>query len=66
MAEFFSMGGYGAYVWPSYGLTAVVLAVLLVVSLKSLKSTETMFERLKAEVGPKDSKRMESANGDEA
>ncbi|OEJ69684.1 heme exporter protein CcmD [Magnetovibrio blakemorei] len=66
MAEFFSMGGYGTYVWTSYGLTAVVLVVLLVVSLKSLKSTETTFDRLRAAVGPKEMKRMETANGDEA
>ena len=25
MAEFFNMGGYAAFVWPSYGLAAVVL-----------------------------------------
>ncbi|MFZ2509313.1 MAG: heme exporter protein CcmD [Steroidobacteraceae bacterium] len=24
-AEFFSMGGYAAYVWPSFGLTLVLL-----------------------------------------
>lgn len=26
MAEFFSMGGYAAYVWSCYGLTLAVLA----------------------------------------
>ncbi len=25
MAEFFAMGGYGFYVWSSFGLTAIVL-----------------------------------------
>ncbi len=25
MSEFFNMGGYAMYVWPSYGLAAVVL-----------------------------------------
>jgi heme exporter protein D len=25
--EFFAMGGYGVYVWPAYGLTAVLLLV---------------------------------------
>jgi len=25
MSEFFSMGGYAAFVWPAYGLTLVVL-----------------------------------------
>lgn len=25
MSEFFSMGGYAVFVWPSYGLAALVL-----------------------------------------
>ncbi|MFV2031060.1 MAG: heme exporter protein CcmD, partial [Gammaproteobacteria bacterium] len=25
MSEFFNMGGYAIYVWPSYGLAAIVL-----------------------------------------
>ena len=25
MADFFAMGGYGAYVWPSYAVFAIVL-----------------------------------------
>ena len=29
MNEFFYMGGYGAYVWPAYGVTALVLAGLV-------------------------------------
>lgn len=28
MTEFLAMGGYAAFVWPSYGLTALVLAAL--------------------------------------
>jgi heme exporter protein D len=27
MTEFFAMSGYGFYIWCSYGLTAVLLAV---------------------------------------
>jgi len=34
MSEFLDMGGYAAFVWPSYGLTAVVLIGVLVVSLR--------------------------------
>lgn len=67
MAEFFSMGGYGAYIWPSYGLCAVIMLALLITSLRSLKSTEKTFDRLKAEVGPKIKNKMkESTDGDEA
>jgi heme exporter protein D len=27
MADFFAMGGYGAYIWPSYAVFFVVLAI---------------------------------------
>jgi len=30
MAEFFAMGGYGFYVWSSFGMTALVLVVEVV------------------------------------
>ena len=30
-SEFLSMGGYGAYVWTSYGIAAVVLIANLVI-----------------------------------
>jgi heme exporter protein D len=33
MAEFFAMGGYAAYVWPAYGLSALALAALIAISL---------------------------------
>lgn len=30
MAEFFAMGGYAAYVWPSYGAAALFLGALVI------------------------------------
>jgi len=68
MAEFFSMGGYGAYIWPSYAMTAIILAALLLASIRELKSTEAMFERLKAQVAPNKNKNnnKETPDGDEA
>lgn len=30
MSEFLNMGGYAAYVWPSYGLTLVVIILNIV------------------------------------
>ncbi len=30
LSEFFSMGGYGFYVWGAYGFTAVLLTVEIV------------------------------------
>jgi heme exporter protein D len=32
MSEYLAMGGYAAFVWPSYGLTAAVLGALAWVS----------------------------------
>ncbi len=40
MASFFSMGGYGSFIWASYGVSAVVLIVLLVQSLRFLKRSQ--------------------------
>jgi heme exporter protein D len=40
MDGFLAMGGYAAYVWPSYGIAALLLAVLLAASLSALKSRE--------------------------
>ena len=46
MAEFFSMGGYAAYVWPAYGIAAVILVAMLVVSLRGLRRHEALLETL--------------------
>ncbi len=54
MAEFFEMGGYAAYVWPAYVVTAVVMLGLLVASLKGLRARE---ETLKALEGSRPSRR---------
>jgi len=45
---FFSMGGYGAFVWPAFGLTAVVMIGLLVATVRRLRATERALARLQA------------------
>lgn len=71
MQDFLSMGGYGAYVWPSYGLTAIVLLALLIASVRGLKSTQSEFDRLKALTGRggdaqnTQEQKTETPNGDE-
>ena len=68
MQDFLSMGGYGAYVWPSYGLTAVVLLALLIASVRGLKSTQSEFDRLKSLTGrggESDTQETETPDGDE-
>ncbi len=48
--EFFDMGGYGAYIWPSYGLTAAVMIVMLVVSLRMLRQNEATLQSLEVSI----------------
>lgn len=40
VADFLAMGGYAAYVWPAFGLAAVVLIGLTVASLRGLRAAE--------------------------
>lgn len=46
MAEFFAMGGYAAYIWPSYGLAAAVMVALLLVTLRELRDNEATLKAL--------------------
>ena len=38
--EFLAMGGYGAFVWPAFGASALVLGWLWVSSLRRLRQLE--------------------------
>jgi heme exporter protein D len=47
MSEFLNMGGYAAYVWPSYGLTLAVIVLNIVWARRLLaKSREDARRRL--------------------
>ena len=37
MSEFFHMGGYGFYIWTSYGLAFIVLVANFIIPLKQEK-----------------------------
>lgn len=37
MSEFFNMGGYASYIWPAYGLSALVLIGLTLQSLAAYR-----------------------------
>ncbi len=50
-SKFIEMGGYAAYVWPALGLTVLVLAGLLILSVKSVRRREAELARLEAESG---------------
>jgi len=48
MSEFLDMGGYAAFVWPAYGIAALVLGGMLAASLSSWRARRTMLDRLEA------------------
>jgi heme exporter protein D len=41
MSEFFNMGGYGLYVWGSYGVTFALLAIEISLVMKRKRETKT-------------------------
>lgn len=45
---FLAMGGYAGFVWPVYGVAAVVLIGLLAASLRNAKATEADLARLQS------------------
>ncbi|TNE36173.1 MAG: heme exporter protein CcmD [Alphaproteobacteria bacterium] len=46
MIEFLNMGGYGAYVWPSYALTALILGVVAYESWRSYRAAQNQVRAL--------------------
>ena len=44
--QFLAMGGYAAFVWPAFAVTAAVLVGLLVVSLRTLRRREAALAAL--------------------
>ncbi len=45
------MGGYAVYVWPAFGVGAVVMIGLLVLSIRRLRLREAELKRLEAAGG---------------
>ena len=48
MSEFFSMGGYGSYIWASYGIAALAMIALLIATLRGLRASRLEREQLEA------------------
>jgi heme exporter protein D len=46
LAEFLAMGGYADFVWPAYGVAALVLVAMLAVARARLKRSEAELRRL--------------------
>jgi heme exporter protein D len=53
MAEFLAMGGYAAFVWPAYGITALVLIWLLAATLRALRTSEATLRALEGSRAPR-------------
>jgi heme exporter protein D len=47
LTQFLAMGGYGGYVWSAYLIAVVILAALLVVSLRSVRKQEARLAALR-------------------
>ncbi|HLO78529.1 MAG TPA: heme exporter protein CcmD [Magnetospirillum sp.] len=46
LTSFLAMGGYGGFVWPAYALTVVVLAAVVVASIRAARAREAELEQL--------------------
>jgi heme exporter protein D len=49
---FFDMGGYAAYVWPSYALAAVILLFLFFAASKRLSQSAKRLKQLQSLTAP--------------
>jgi heme exporter protein D len=56
LSSFLDMGGYAAFIWPSFAVTAAVLAVLLYASHRFRKTNQAQLDALKGleSLGKKD------------
>jgi heme exporter protein D len=50
---FFEMGGYGAFVWPAFALTAVIMVTFAVSSLRRLRREQRVLRELEAKAPPR-------------
>ncbi len=48
VATFFAMGGYAAYVWPAFAITAIVMIGLLIETLHTLHRRERELAELES------------------
>ncbi|HJO69673.1 MAG TPA: heme exporter protein CcmD [Rhodospirillales bacterium] len=51
LAAFFNMGGYGAFVWPAFVTSGLVLIALLAASWHFAKAQERTLARLESDAG---------------
>ena len=49
LESFFHMGGYGGYIWPSYGLVLLVLVGIYASTARFLKKNEAALKALESD-----------------
>jgi heme exporter protein D len=49
MEQFLAMGGYAAYVWPAYLITAFVMLLLVIVTLRDLRAQRRILAALESD-----------------
>ena len=47
------MGGHAAFIWPAYGVTAIVMIGLLIYTWRKARVEKAALEKLEAELGPR-------------
>jgi heme exporter protein D len=52
MTQFFAMGGYAVFVWPSYALSVFALVGLSVWALREHAATRATLKRMETKNGP--------------
>ena len=45
LSNYLAMGGYAAFIWPSYGVAALLLVVLFLLSARRLNNAERALPR---------------------
>lgn len=63
LENFLAMGGYGAFVWPAFGLTAIVMVYFAVASLRTLRQRERALQALEAQAGSRPRRNAASGEG---
>jgi heme exporter protein D len=61
ISAFFAMGGYGFYVWLSYGVSALMIALLIFMSCQSHKKTKQQIaQRFRREIKLKEAAKQQA------
>lgn len=63
LAAFLDMGGYARFIWPAYGLAALVMVAVLVSTLRNLRARERQLAALQDQLPGRRGRVRESLKG---